>query len=164
LNNQEETIRRWWCRLGKQAYPQAVELLITADGGGSNGARVRLWKRELQQLADDLGLTIHVRHFPPGTSKWNQIEHRLFCHLTENWRGRPLISQVAIVSLISNTRTTQGLAIQAELDEGSYETGNKVTDQQRAALAITPCDFQGEWNYNLSPRSPASHHKLFSLF
>lgn len=147
-----ETIRRWWYRMGKPAYPQAVELLITADGGGSNSARVRLWKRELQQLADDLGLTIHVRHFPPGTSKWNKIEHRLFCHITENWRGRPLISQMAIVSLISNTRTAQGLAIQAALDEGSYETGKKVTDQQMAALAITRCDFHGEWNYNLSPR------------
>ena len=147
-----ETIRRWWYRMGKQTYPQAVELLITADGGGSNGARVRLWKRELQQLADDLDLTIHIRHFPPGTSKWNKIEHRMFCHITENWRGRPLISQMAIISLISNTRTAQGLAIQAELDEGSYATGKKVTDQQMAALAIARCDFHGEWNYSLSPR------------
>lgn len=147
-----ETIRRWWYRMGKHAYPQAGELLITADGGGSNGARVRLWKRELQQLADDLGLTIHVRHFPPGTSKWNKIEHRMFCHITENWRGRPLISQLAIVSLISNTRTAQGLAIQAELDESGYEMGKKVTDRQMAALALTRCDFHGEWNYYLSPR------------
>jgi hypothetical protein len=147
-----ETLRRWWYRMGRQVYPRASELLITADGGGSNGARVRLWKLMLQRLADELGIAIHVRHFPPGTSKWNKIEHRMFCHITENWRGRPLTSQMAIVALISNTRTSQGLAIRAELDEGSYETGRKVTDQDMQTLAITRCDFHGEWNYSLSPR------------
>jgi transposase len=147
-----ETLRRWWYRMGRQVYPRASELLITADGGGSNGARARLWKLMLQRLADELGIAIHVRHFPPGTSKWNKIEHRMFCHITENWRGRPLTSQMAIVALISNTRTSQGLAIRAELDEGSYETGRKVTDQDMQTLAITRCDFHGEWNYSLSPR------------
>jgi transposase len=146
-----ETLRRWWYRMGSQVYPLASEILITADGGGSNGARVRLWKLMLQRLANELGIAIHIRHFPPGTSKWNKIEHRMFCHITENWRGRPLTSQMAIVSLISNTRTRQGLAIRAELDEGSYETGKKVTDQDMKTLAITRCDFHGEWNYSLSP-------------
>ncbi len=146
-----ETIRRWWYRMGKQVYPLASEMLITADGGGSNGARVRWWKLMLQRLAEELGIAIHIRHFPPGTSKWNKIEHRMFCHITENWRGRPLTSQMAIISLISNTRTNQGLAIRAELDEGRYETGRKVTDEDMKTLAITRCDFHGEWNYSLSP-------------
>jgi hypothetical protein len=151
-----ETIRRWWYRMGKAVYPNAGELLITADGGGSNGARVRLWKLQLQRLADELGLVLQVRHFPPGTSKWNKIEHRMFCHITENWRARPLTSQMAIVSLISNTRTAQGLSIQAELDEAAYETGKKVTDMEMNALLITHCNFHGEWNYSLSPHASAA--------
>ena len=116
-----ESIRRWWQRMGSLAYPQARELLITSDGGGSNGARVRLWKASLRKLADQVGLTINMRHFPPGTSKWNKIEHRMFCHITENWRARPLTDQLTIVNLISNTRTDKGLTIQAEIDPAMYE-------------------------------------------
>lgn len=150
-----ESIRRWWYRMGRVVYPQARQLLITADGGGSNGARVRLWKLELQRLADDLGMAIHVRHFPPGTSKWNKIEHRMFCHITENWRARPLTSRMAVVKLISQTRTERGLSIQAELDENMYETGKKVDDQAMKGLLLTKCDFHGEWNYSLSPTPPS---------
>jgi transposase len=147
-----ESIRRWWVHMGQPTYPKAREILITADGGGSNGTRVRLWKLELQRLADDLGLVFHVRHFPPGTSKWNKIEHRMFCHITENWRGRPLLSRVAVVELIAGTSTEQGLTIRAELDEDTYETGRKVSDEEMQSLAIKRCDFHGEWNYCLSPR------------
>lgn len=147
-----EAIRRWWQQMGRQAYPKTPEILITADGGGSNGARVRLWKRELQSLADELGLRLSVRHFPPGTSKWNKIEHRMFCHITENWRGRPLISRLAVVELIAATRTAQGLEIHAELDETHYETGKGVSDEEMASLAIERCEFHGEWNYSVSPR------------
>ena len=147
-----KSIRRWWLRMGQPTYPTATEILITADGGGSNGWRVRLWKLELQRLADALGLMLHVRHFPPGASKWNKIEHRMFCHITENWRGRPLLSRVAVVELIAATSTEQGLSIQAELDERSYETGRKVTDEEMASLAMEPCDFHGEWNYRVVPR------------
>lgn len=147
-----EAIRQWWQRMGRVAYPAASELLITADGGGSNGSRVRLWKVELQRLADELGLRLYVRHFPPGTSKWNKIEHRLFCHITENWRGRPLISRMAVVELIASTRTAQGLEVHAELDEASYQTGTTVTDAEMDALALERCEFHGEWNYSLSPR------------
>jgi transposase len=147
-----ESIRRWWLRMGQPTYPEVREILITADGGGSNGSRIRLWKLELQGLADALGLRLHVRHFPPGTSKWNKIEHRMFCHITENWRGRPLVSRVAVVELIAATTTQAGLRIQAEVDERTYETGRKVTDEEMAALAIGRCDFHGEWNYHLSPR------------
>jgi transposase len=148
-----EAIRQWWLRMGRGAYPAAPEILITADGGGSNGSRVRLWKAELQRLADETGLRLHVRHFPPGTSKWNKIEHRLFCHITENWRGRPLISRMAVVELIASTRTAKGLAVHAELDETAYETGKRVTDEEMDSLAIKRCDFHGEWNYSLAPRS-----------
>jgi len=147
-----ESIRRWWVRMGQPMYPEATEILITADGGGSNGARVRLWRLELQRLADDLGLVFHVRHFPPGTSKWNKIEHRMFCHITENWRGRPLLSRVAVVELIAATSTEHGLTIRAELDEHTYETGRKVSDEEMELLAIERCDFHGEWNYSFSPR------------
>jgi hypothetical protein len=147
-----ESIRRWWVRMGQPTYPHATEILINADGGGSNGARVRLWKLELQRLADALGLRLHVRHFPPGTSKWNKIEHRMFCHITENWRGQPLLSRMTVVELIAATSTEQGLTIQAEMDEGTYDTGRKVTDDEMASLAIERCDFHGEWNYQLSPR------------
>ena len=148
-----EAIRHWWLRMGQRVYPKAPDLLITADGGGSNGARVRLWKAELQRLTDELGLRLHVRHFPPGTSKWNKIEHRMFCHITENWRSRPLTTRMVVVELIASTRTAQGLALHAELDEAAYETGKTVTDEQMNSLAIERCDFHGEWNYSLSPRS-----------
>ena len=147
-----EAVRRWWQQMGRRAYPNTLEILITADGGGSNGSRVRLWKRELQSLADELGLRLSVRHFPPGTSKWNKIEHRIFCHITENWRGRPLISRLAVVELIAATRTAQGLAIHAELDETFCETGKAVSDEEMGSLAIERCDFHGEWNYSVSPR------------
>lgn len=147
-----ESIRRWWLRMGQPTYPDATEILITADGGGSNGSRVRLWKLELQRLADALGLRLHVRHFPPGTSKWNKIEHRMFCHITENWRGRPLLSRMAVVELIAATTTQTGLTIQAQVDESVYETGRKVTNEEMASLAMGLCDFHGEWNYHLSPR------------
>jgi len=148
-----EAIRRWWLQMGQRAYPAASEVLITADGGGSNGARVRLWKVELQRLADELGLRLRVRHFPPGTSKWNKIEHRMFCHITENWRGRPLVSRMAVVELIAATRTAHGLALHAELDEAIYETGKTVSDEEMCSLAIERCDFHGAWNYSLSSRN-----------
>jgi hypothetical protein len=147
-------IRRWWLRMGESTYPGATDIMITADGGGSNGTRVRLWKLELQRLADDLALAIHVRHFPPGTSKWNKIEHRMFCHITENWRGQPLLSRVAIVELIASTRTSKGLTVRAELDEAIYETGKKVSNEQMESLELMPADFHGEWNYTISPRNP----------
>lgn len=150
-----ESIRRWWREMGQPLYPAAQHLLITADCGGSNGYRVRLWKVELQKLADELAMVIHVCHFPPGTSKWNKIEHRMFCHITENWRGRPLVSREVVVNLIGNTTTTEGLHIQAQLDEKDYPAGLKVSDQQLAALAMERDDFHGEWNYRLKPRDPA---------
>ena len=150
------TIRCWWLKMGQRVYPQARELLITADGGGSNGWRVRLWKRELQRLADDLAITAHVRHFPPGTSKWNKIEHRMFCHITENWRARPLTSVMTIVNLIGNTRTHGGLSIRSELDDARYPIGKKIDDDVMKSLAITPCDFHGEWNYSVAPRTASS--------
>ena len=148
-----ETVRRWWRQMGRLAYPQAERLLITADGGGSNSSRSRLWKYELQNLADGLGLSMSVCHFPPGTSKWNKIEHRMFCHITENWRGRPLVSREVVVNLIGATTTRGGLAVQSELDEGRYRTGKKVTDEQMARLSIERDAFHGEWNYSLSPRT-----------
>ncbi len=144
------TIRRWWLKMGRSVYPGARELLIMADGGGSNGSRVRLWKKELQRLADDLGITVHVRHFPPGTSKWNKIEHRMFCHITENWRAHPLTSVMTIVNLIGNTATKGGLSIRSELDDASYEVGKKVEDDVMSSLSITRCDFHGEWNYSIA--------------
>lgn len=147
------SIRQWWNRMGCAAYPEATELLITADAGGSNSYRAKLWKRELQKLADETGLGITVCHFPPGTSKWNKIEHRMFCHITENWRGRPLTSLEVIVNLIANTGTSTGLAIKAALDAHHYEKGIKVTPEEMAELNISPADFHGEWNYTISPRS-----------
>lgn len=147
-----EAIRKWWWRMGRRVYSGATQLLITADGGGSNGTRVRLWKVELQRLADELGMRVHVRHFPPGTSKWNKIEHRMFCHITENWRGRPLISRMAVVQLIAATRTTQGLVIHAELDDSSYDTGRTVSNEEMKSLNLQQCDFHGEWNYDFQPR------------
>jgi len=146
------TIRTWWQRMGSHLYTDAKALFITADGGGSNGSRVRLWKYELQKLATELGLTIHVSHFPPGTSKWNKIEHRMFCHITENWRGRPPESRAAVVSLIASTRTTKGLMVNAGLDETSYEKGIKVSDEEMESLPITRDNFHGEWNYFISPK------------
>jgi transposase len=148
-----ESIRRWWQAMGQAAYPAATDLLITADGGGSNGTRVRLWKAELQRLANTLGLRIHVRHFPPGTSKWNKIEHRMFCHITKNWRAQPLVSRLAVVELIAATTTSQGLTLLAELDENEYPTGRKVSDEELASLSLERCDFHGDWNYLLAPRS-----------
>ena len=143
------TIRHWWLQVGKVAYPNATEVLITADGGGSNGSRVRLWKRELQRLADDLGLLIQVCHFPPGTSKWNKIEHRMFSYITANWRGRPLTSRAVVVNLIANTTTEAGLEIEAALDDVQYQTGIKVSDEEMNSLAIVPNEFHGNWNYQI---------------
>jgi hypothetical protein len=148
-----ETVRRWWRHMGRQTYPRAKRLLITADGGGSNGSRCRLWKVELQRLANETGLRISVCHFPPGTSKWNKIEHRMFCHMTENWRGRPLVSREVVVNLIGHTTTKTGLAIRSALDENSYPTGREVTAQQLESLAITQEKFHGEWNYTIQPRT-----------
>lgn len=148
-----ESIRRWWYEMGEATYPKARRLLITADCGGSNGHRVRLWRRELQCLADRLNLTIQVCHFPPGTSKWNKIEHRMFCHITANWRGRPLVSRQVVVNLIGSTTTREGLHIKAGIDENTYAKGVKVTDEELAALAIERDAFHGEWNYRLLPRT-----------
>jgi len=145
------TIRRWWMVMGKPLYPDAKELLITADGGGSNGSRVRLWKLELQQLSNELGLTIRVSHFPPGTSKWNKIEHRLFSHISMNWRGKPLVSHEVIVNLIAATTTRKGLNVRSELDQKSYPKGIKVTDEEFAAIRILRDEFHGEWNYSIMP-------------
>lgn len=150
-----ESIRRWWVHMGHVCYPHARVLLITADGGGSNASRNRLWKMELQKLTDEVGLAIHVRHFPPGTSKWNKIEHRMFCHITENWRGRPLISHEVIVNLIGHTTTETGLTIQAELDANTYPTGIKVSDEDLRAINLQPAKFHGkDWNYAIKPRWP----------
>jgi transposase len=148
-----EAIRRWWRKMGSRRYRVARELLITADGGGSNGSRCRLWKVALQELASALRLPIRVCHFPPGTSKWNKIEHRMFCHITQNWRGRPLVSHEVIVSLIANTATEQGLTIRAELDGGTYPTGIKVTDDELAAVNLIPAGFHGDWNYTIVPKA-----------
>jgi hypothetical protein len=147
-----ETMRRWWTHMGIRVYPRAKGLLVTADGGGSNSSRSRLWKVALQGLADEIGLSMTVCHFPPGTSKWNKIEHRMFCHITENWRGRPLISRAAVVNLIGNTRTKTGLRIDAELDTNTYKIGLKVTDEELATVNLTRSDFHGDWNYTISPR------------
>jgi hypothetical protein len=147
------SIRRWWWQMGKVAYPQARALLITADGGGSNASRNRLWKVELQKLADELGIAIYVRHFPPGTSKWNKIEHRMFSHITENWRGRPLISHEVVVNLIGNTTTNTGLTIQAALDKNTYPLGIKVSKEEMKRLNLAPAKFHGkDWNYAIKPR------------
>ena len=148
-----ETIRRWWKRMGSPLYPDARRLLITADGGGSNSSRNRLWKLEVQRLADELGLAISVCHFPPGTSKWNRIEHQMFCHITQNWRGKPLVSYEVIVNLIAATTTRTGLTIRSDINEAEYTTGIKVTDDQMNALSIRRTGFHGEWNYTFTPRS-----------
>jgi len=146
-----EAIARWWEKMGRKKYPNARSLMITADGGGSNASRSHLWKIALQALADRLQMTLHVCHFPPGTSKWNKIEHRMFCHITQNWRGKPLVSHEVIINLIANTTTTKGLKIQAELDTGKYPIGIKVSKKQLATLNLKRHEFHGDWNYEIKP-------------
>jgi hypothetical protein len=146
------SIRRWWTEMGFQRFPRASKLLITADGGGSNSSRNRLWKKSLQDLADELRLTLTVCHFPPGTSKWNKIEHRLFCFITKNWRGRPLTTYEVIVDLIASTTTKTGLVVRAALDSTEYDTGITVSDEELARLRIQRAKFHGEWNYTIKPR------------
>jgi len=146
------TIRRWWTEMGSKAYPQARSLLIVADSGGSNGSRVRLWKWELQTLANQTGLTISVSHLPPGTSKWNKIEHRLFSYITQNWRGTPLLTRATIVNLISNTSTKAGLKVRCVLDRKDYPPKIEVADEQMASIRITRDNFHGEWNYTIRPQ------------
>ncbi len=147
------TIGRWWAQMGRARYPKATRLLICADAGGSNGYRVRAWKVELARLAAETGLEITVLHYPPGTSKWNRIEHRLFSFITMNWRGRPLISYRVMVELIANTTTRKGLKVNAELDQGHYPTGIKITDKQLAAVPLTRHEWHGDWNYTVHPTS-----------
>jgi len=147
-----ESIRRWWLDMGQEIYRDATKLFITADGGGSNGSRVRLWKTALQEFADQTGLEISVSHFPPGTSKWNKIEHRMFSHISQNWRGRPLVSIETIVNLIASTRTKKGLEIKAAVDTTKYVKGLKISDAEMDALEIEKNSFHGEWNYTLKPR------------
>jgi len=146
-----ETIRRWWQQMGAPTYPGATEVLITADGGGSNSRRSRLWKVAVQRFADETGLRVTVCHFPPGTSKWNKIEHRLFAHITQNWRGRPLISHEVMVNLIGSTTTATGLRVRAALDPSRYPTKLQVTDDELARVQLHPATFHGEWNYTIHP-------------
>ena len=146
-----ESIRTWWHRTGKQIYQKAEEVLITADCGGSNGYRVRLWKVELQKLATEINKTIHVSHFPPGTSKWNKIEHKLFCFISKNWRGKPLIDRATVVSLIGSVKTKTVLVVKAGLDERHYEKGIKISDEELAAVRLEKDIFHGEWNYKIYP-------------
>jgi hypothetical protein len=148
------SIHRWLDVMGRERYPTSDRLMVTADGGGSNGSRVRLFKVELQKLADETGLTLQVCHYPPGTSKWNKIEHRLFCHITQNWRGMPLTSRSAVVELIASTTTKTGLKVRCELDTRAYAKGIKVSDDEMATLNITGDTFHPEWNYSISPRTP----------
>ena len=147
-----ESLRRWWEQLGQERYGDTEQIFITADCGGSNGYRSRLWKLELQQLSDELGIAISVSHFPPGTSKWNRIEHRLFSFITLNWRGKPLHDYRTVVELIGGTKTQQGLEVYCELDQNTYEKGRKVTDEQMASINLHPNRFHGEWNYTIKPR------------
>jgi transposase len=151
-----QSIRRWWTSVGHLDYPQAQRLLISADGGGSNGSRVRLWKWELQKLADETGLAITICHLPPGTSKWNKIEHRLFSFISQNWRGKPLMSYEVIIKLIAATTTTTGLTVQSCLDTNTYPSGRKISDDDMATISIQRDDFHGEWNYTILPRPPSS--------
>src|SRR5215510_13789653 len=150
------SIRRWLDAMGRERYPKARELTITADGGGSNGTRVRLWKVELQKLADRTGLVLHVHHYPPGTSKWNKIEHRLFCHITQTWRGRPLVDRMAVVELIAATTTKAGLKVESALDTATYQKGIKVSNAEMKTLDIQGDAFHPEWNYTIRPRSAAN--------
>ncbi len=152
-----ESIRRWWKKMGMHSYPVATDLLITADGGGSNGYRIKLWKLEIQKLSNELGISISVCHFPPGTSKWNKIEHRMFSFVSKNWRGKPLDSLGTIVNLIANTTTLKGLQIEAEIDENEYEKGIKVSDKEMALLNIERSNFHGEWNYKIMPNHALDH-------
>jgi DNA-binding transcriptional regulator GbsR (MarR family) len=147
------SIRKWYHKMGKKSYPKAKKLLITADCGGSNGYRNKLWKVELQKLSDKLQIEIHVSHFPPGTSKWNKIEHRMFSFITKNWRGKPLVDRATIINLIANTTTKKGLKIKAELDENTYETGIKISEEELAQINIYQYKFHGEWNYKISPKN-----------
>ena len=149
-----ESIRRWWYSMGRRCYPRARKLLITADAGGSNGARVRLWKWELQKLADETELRIAVCHFPPGTSKWNKIEHRLFSAISQNWRGKPLVNHEVIINLIAATTTKNGLRVESQLDTNLYPKGIKISDKQMAELQLRREEFHGDWNYGLLPRGP----------
>ena len=151
-----ESIRRWWNQMGRDPLPRRRALLITADAGGSNGYRVRAWKVELAKLAEETGLDITVCHYPPGTSKWNQIEHRMFSFITMNWRGRPLTTLRTIIELISATTTSTGLSIQADYDPNWYPKGVKITDKQLAAVPLVPHDFHGEWNYTINAQSNAA--------
>lgn len=148
-----QTIRTWWNKMGKPTYGDAKKLLITADGGGSNGSRVRLWKKQLQEFANETGMEIFVCHFPPGTSKWNKIEHRLFSFITQNWRGKPLITHEVVVNLIASTKTTTGLKVHCNLDLNSYEKGIKVSDKEFAQINLTKADFHGNWNYTIAPNN-----------
>ncbi len=150
-----QTIRRWWQDVGRLRYPAAERLVITADGGGSNGSRLRLWKYALQGLADEISLAIEVHHLPPGTSKWNSIEHRLFSFISMNWRARPLVSYRVILDLISATTTTTGLTVRCELDANHYPKGIAISNEQMASLNITRHDFHGEWNYTMQPNTPS---------
>ena len=145
--------RRWWLEMGKSVYPNATRLLVMADGGGSNGSRNRLWKIELQKLSNEMGIEIHICHFPPGTSKWNKIEHRMFSYISKNWRGRPLQDLATIVNLIGATTTTKGLKINCALDTCPYPSGIKIPDKDFAAISISRNDSHGEWNYSISPRN-----------
>jgi hypothetical protein len=147
------SVRCWLDRMGRDRYPKMTRLMIAADGGGSNGSRLRLWKLALQQLADDTGLIIQVCHYPPGTSKWNKIEHRMFCHITQNWRAVPLVSLFVIIQLIANTTTKTGLKIRCELDPNTYPKGIKVSDAEMATLNIKRDAFHPEWNYSIAPRT-----------
>lgn len=148
------SIRQWWVQMGQKRFRNATELLVTADGGGSNSSRSRLWKVCLQELSNELGLKLVIRHFPPGTSKWNKIEHRLFSFISQNWRGKPLVSLQTIVNLIANTTTRKGLVVKAAIDSNNYPTKIKVTDQELAKLRLKRDNFHGEWNYSINPRSP----------
>jgi hypothetical protein len=143
------SIECWWNEVGKPRFPKAKRMMITADGGGSNSYRTRLWKKKLQEFCDKYKIDVTVCHYPPGTSKWNKIEHKLFSFISKNWRGRPLLDMATVVNLISNTKTTTGLEVRCVVDEGEYQTGIKVSDEEFALLNITPHDFHGEWNYTI---------------
>lgn len=153
-------LRRWHQQLGRERYPKLKKLLLTADSGGSNAARCRLWKWELQRLADELSVPIEVLHYPPGTSKWNKVEHRLLCQITRNWRGQPLVSHEVVVQLIAGTTTATGLVVRAELDGAKYEKGRKISDAEMATLDVRPHRFRGDWNYTIHPRKPKPPNDL----
>src|SRR4030042_1357461 len=148
-----ETIKKWWTKMGCPIYPDAQRLLITADGGGSNSSRSRLWKKEIQKLSNEIGLTVEVCHFPPATSKWNKIEHRLFSYISQNWRGKPLVSYEVIVNLIASTKTEKGLEVTCELDTNTYDTGIKITEKEMAGINLEKNNFHGEWNYIIKPNT-----------